>query len=190
MTPVQHSTREFADALKSLLPPGQAWSWPEGGFGDALLLGAVEELTRVEAAAQQVLDRAVEVHRPMVSSWHINEYRRVAREAIGDTAEVLPRRPFAVGARVGDRVWSQAAPSTTFPVELVRVEHLIQPLHVGSRVGDRLFGSASRYEVRVYYYRSVVDPRPLFEALNDFKQAHVRLHFIDVTEVGGEVSYG
>lgn len=184
-----HSAREFADALKALLSPGAAWDWAEGGFGDSLLLGTAEELARVDAAAQAVLDRAIDVHRPAAASWHISEYRRVAREALGDLAEPMPRKTFAVGSKVGDRVWSQAAPDQTFPVELVRVEHLLQPLHVGSRVGDRLYETASRYVIRVYYYRSVVDPRFLFEALNVFKQAHVRLHFIDVTGVGGEVSY-
>ena len=185
-----HPARDFADATKALLPPGAAWDWPEGSFGDALLLATAEELARIDAAAQAVLDRAIEVHRPKAGSWHISEYRRVAREAIGDTTEAMPRKPFAVGAKVGDRVWSHAAPGETFPVELVRVEHLLQPLHVGSRVGDRLYESQSRYVIRVYYYRSVVDPKPLFDALNAFKQAHVWLHFIDITGVGGEVDYG
>lgn len=185
-----HSPRDFADAIKALLPPGAAWDWAEGGIGDTLLLSTAEELARVDAATQAVLDRAVDMHRPKASSWHINEYRRVAREAIGDLAETMPRRTFAVGSHVGDRIWSNAGPSTTFPVELLRVEHLLQPLHVGSRVGDRLYETGSRYVLRVYYYRSVVDPKPLFEALNAFKQAHVWLHFIDVTGVGGEVDYG
>lgn len=185
-----HSPREFADALKDLLPPGAAWDWPVGGIGDTLLLGTAEELARVDAATQAVLDRAIDVHRPAASSWHINEYRRIAQEVIGDLLETMPRRTFAVGSKVGDRAWSIAAPGMTFPVELVRVEHLLQPLHVGSRVGDRLYELQSRYVLRVYYYRSVVDPKPLFDALNAFKQAHVWLHFIDVTGVGGEVDYG
>ncbi len=186
----QHTARDFADAIKALLPPGDAWDWPEGGFGDDLLLGMAQELARIDAAAQALLDRAVRVHRPAATNWNISEYRRVAREAIANVAEVMPRKPFAVGSKVGDRVWSAAAPATTFPVELVRVEHLMQPLHVGSRVGDRLYGSHSRYVMRVYYYRSVVDPKPLFDALMAFKQAHVWLHFIDITGVGGEVNYG
>lgn len=186
----QHSARDFAEAIKALLPPGNAWDWPVGGVGDALLLGTGEELSRIDAAAQAVLDRAIEVHRPKASNWNISEYRRVAREAIAGVVETMPRRTFAVGAKVGDRVWSSAAPATTFPVELLRVEHLLQPLHVGSRVGDRLYGANSRYVMRVYYYRSVVDPQPLFEALKAFKQAHVWLHFIDITGVGGEVNYG
>lgn len=185
-----HSARDFAEAFKALLPPGAAWEWPVGGVGDALLLGTGEELARIDAATQGVLDRAIDVHRPKTSSWHISEYRRVAREALGDLVEEMPRRTFAVGSTVGDRVWSSAAPGERFPVDLVRVEHLLQPLHVGSRVGDRLYEQASRYVIRVYYYRSVVDPDALFAALNEFKQAHVRLHFIDITGVAGEVDYG
>ena len=186
----QHSAGDFAEAIKSLLSPGAAWDWQEGGFGHALLLATGEELSRIDAAAQAILDQAIELHRPEASSWNISEYRRVAREAIDGVTETLPRRTFAVGSRVGDRIWSSAGPATTFPVELVRVEHLLQPLHVGSRVGDRLYGANSRYVMRVYYYRSVVDPQVLFEALAAFKQAHVWLHFIDITGVGGEVNYG
>ncbi|WP_407059064.1 hypothetical protein ACKZDW_13385 [Ralstonia syzygii subsp. celebesensis] len=32
-----HTTRDYIDALKALLPPGAAWEWPEGGMGDAML---------------------------------------------------------------------------------------------------------------------------------------------------------
>lgn len=185
-----HPARAYADALSALLPPGGAWEWPAGGFGDGLLLGTAEELARVEAAAQEVLDHAIETHRPKASSWHISAYRRVAQDALEGVSESLPRRTFAVGAHVGDRVWSAAAPGLTFPVPLVRIEHLLQPLHVGSRVGDRLYGSHSRYEIRVYYYRSVVDPQRLFDALSAFKQAHVLLKFMDITGIGGVVDYG
>lgn len=186
---VTHPASGFAAALKALLPPGRAWEWPTGGIGDQMLLGTAQELSRVEQAGQVVLDNAIERHRPKSSSWHISEYRRVAREALGGLTEAMPRKTFAVGAKVGDRVWSHAAPGLTFPVDLVRVEHLLQPLHVGSRVGDRLWGAYSRYVIRVSYYRSVVDPELLFNALSAFKQAHVVLHFIDITGVAGEV-YG
>jgi hypothetical protein len=185
-----HSPRQFADALMALLPPGDAWRWPVGGTGDALLLATAEELARVDAAAGVVMDNAVEAHRPKASSWNITEYRRVAKEAIAGVSETIPRRTFAVGGHVGDRVWSHAAPGLDFTVELVSVDHLLQPLHVGSRVGDRLYEGTSRYVMRVYYYRSVVDPLVVWTALNEFKQAHVFLHFIDVTGSGGEVNYG
>lgn len=184
-----HTPREFADAIKALLPPGAAWEWPEGGLGDGMLLGTAEELARIEAAAQEVLDNAIETHRPKTSSWHISEYRRVAQEALGDLAETMPRRPFAIGSKVGQRLWSQAAPDQTFPIDLVRVEHLLGPARVGngngSRIGDRLWGSRGRYVLRVRYYRSVVNPAVLWEALSAFQQSHVFLWFEDISGVGG-----
>lgn len=180
-----HTTREFADALKALLPPGAAWEWPEGGLGDAMLLGTAEELVRVEAAAQAVLDNAIETHRPKTSSWHISEYRRVAEEALGGLAETMPRRPFSIGSRIGARLWSAAAPGLTFPVALVQVDHLFGPARVGSRIGDRLWGPRSRYILRVRYYRSLVDPKVLWDALSAFQQSHVYLWFEDITGVGG-----
>ncbi|WP_209022517.1 hypothetical protein [Rhodocyclus gracilis] len=160
-----------------------------GGFGDTLLLACGKELARIDEACSSVLDLAIETHRPKAASWNITEYRRVAREAIEGVTEALPRKTFAVGARVGDRVWSSAAPETTFSVPLVRVYHLLQPLRVGSRVGDRLWGSYSRYSLRVEYYRSVVNPKLLWDALSEFKQAHVKLTFVDITGVAGGVSY-
>jgi len=184
-----HTPREFADAIKALLPPGAAWEWPEGGTGDALLLGTAEELARVEAAAQAVLDNAIETHRPKAGSWHIGAYRRVAEEALGGLTETMPRRPFAIGSTVGQRLWSQAAPGLNFPISLVRVDHLLGPARVGnghgSRIGDRLWSTRSRYVLRVRYYRSVVNPAVLWEALAAFKQAHVYLWFEDISGVGG-----
>lgn len=191
---VTHSAREFADGLKALLPPGAAWEWPQGGAGDALLLGTAEELARVEADTQGVLDAAIERHRPAASNWHISEYRRVAADALAGVAETMPRRPITIGGTVGQRMWSQAAPGRVFPIELLRVEHLLGPARVGnghgSRIGDRLWGSRGRYVLRVRYYRSVVDPKPLWDALAAFKQAHVYLWFEDISGAGGEVNYG
>lgn len=185
-----HTSREFADAIKALLPPGAAWEWPEGGLGDGMLLGTAEELARVEAAAQQVLDNAIETHRPKNSSWHISEYRRVASEALAGVQETMPRRTFAVGAKVGDRVWSSAAPGLNFPIDLVRIDHLVGPFRVGSHAGDRVWGSRGRYVMQVRYYRSVVNPKVLWDALMAFKQSHVYLWFEDISGVGGEVNYG
>lgn len=176
---------DYADAQRALLPPGLAFDWPQGGFGDALLQGMGAELTRTGVAAQQVLDTAIEQHRPKYASWHISEYRRIAAEAIAGVTETMPRRAFAVGAKVGDRVWSSAAAATTFPVALLRVDHLVGPLQVGSRVGAGAWGARGRYVLRVRYYRSVVNPKPLWDALAEFKQAHVFLWFEDITGVGG-----
>lgn len=184
-----HSPREFADALKALLPPGAAWEWPEGGLGDTMLLGTAEELARVEAATQGVLDNAIETHRPKASSWHISAYQRVAEESLNGLVETMPRRPCAIGSKVGDRLWSHAAPEQTFPVALVRMMHLQGPARVGnghgSRIGDRLWSTRSRYVLLVRYYRSVVNPAVIWEALAAFKQAHVYLWFEDITGVGG-----
>lgn len=179
-----HSSREFANTIKALLPPGAAWEWPEGGLGDGMLLGTAEELARVEAAAQVVLDSAIEAHRPKASSWHISAYRKVANDALGGLTETLPRRPAAVGSKVGDRLWSSRA-DRNFPVPLVQVDHLLGPARVGSKVGDGLWSSRGRYVLRVRYFSSVVDPAPLWTALSAFQQSHVFLWFEDVTGVGG-----
>lgn len=181
-----HTPREFGDALHALLPPGAAWDWPAGGLGDALLLGTAAELSRVEAATQGVLDTAIDTHRPMAIDWHISTYRAVAAAAIAGVAETMPRRMFGIGSTVGQRLWSVAAPGVTFPVDLVRVDHLIRPFRVGaSRVGDSLWASDHIYSLRVRYYRSVIDPAPLRAALSAFKQAQVNLWFEDITGMGG-----
>ncbi|MFV8669680.1 hypothetical protein ACNRC9_11755 [Ralstonia pseudosolanacearum] len=180
-----HTTRDYIDALKALLPPGAAWEWPEGGMGDAMLAGTAVELERLEAGTQAVLDTAIELHRPKFGNWHIREYRRVAAEAIAGVGEPMPRRMAAIGSTVGDRLWSHAAPALTFPVALVQVDHLVGPARVGSRIGDGLWGTRSRYVLRVRYYRSVVDPAVLWQALAAFQQAHVFLWFEDITGVGG-----
>ncbi|WP_435626992.1 hypothetical protein [Candidatus Ferrigenium straubiae] len=67
----------------------------------------------------------------------------------------------------------------------MQVDHLLGPFRAGSKAGQQLWGTRSRYVLRVRYYRSVVNPRPLWDALNAFKQAHVRLWFEDITGTGG-----
>ena len=181
-----YSPADYADAQRALLPPGAAFDWPQGGLGDALLLGMAQELARVGDGAQQILDRAIAQHVPKVTSWHIDEYRRVAQAAIAGIHETLPRQSVRVGSKVGARLW--ANPAASFPVELLKVDHLLQPLRVGSHVGDGLFGSTRRYALRVRYYRSVVDPKPIWDALMAFKHAHVFLWFEDITGAGG--AYG
>lgn len=185
----QYSPREYADAIKALLPPGAAWDWPEGGVGDAMLLGTAEELARVDEATQDALDAAIEAHRPGKCNFHISEYRRVAGEALAGVAEAMPRKTAAIGCRIGTRLWSHAAPETTFPVDLYRIDHLLGPARIGSRVGCGLWGPLGRRILRVRYYRSVVDPKVLWDALVAFRQAHVFLLFGDITGDGGEVSY-
>ncbi|WP_050469169.1 hypothetical protein [Herbaspirillum chlorophenolicum] len=181
-----HSPREFADALKALLPEGDAWVWAEGSTGDDIMLATAQELARIDADAQDILDQAIEIHRPKAASWHIDEYRRIASEAIAGTAETMPRRIAVIGSHIGDRLWSHDAPEETFPIDLLQVEHLFGPARIGSHIGDGLWGHRSRYIIRVRYYRSVVDPKPLWDALSAFKQAHVFLWFEDISGAGGQ----
>lgn len=183
--PARNST-DYANAQRALLPPGAAFDWPLGGMGNALLHGMAEELVRVGDEAQIRLDTAIVQHQQKVVSWHISEYRRVANEAMAGVTETLPRRTFAVGSRVGDRLWSGAAPVLSFPVPLLQVDHLFKPFSAGSSVGDGLWSAAGRYVLRVRYYRSVVNPQPIWDALMAFKQAHVFLWFEDITGMGGK----
>jgi hypothetical protein len=183
-----HLPNDYADAQRALLPPGAAFDWPQGGLGDALLQGMGQEPARVGDGAQQLLDAAIAQHTPKAVSWHIDAYRKVANDALIGVAEVMPRRTFAVGGHVGDRVWSAAAPATTFSMPLVKVDHLVGPLRVGSHVGDGCWTSVGRMVLRVRYYRSVVNPKLLWDALTAFKQAHVWLWFEDITGSGG--AYG
>lgn len=184
-----HSAHDYAQKLQDLLPPGDAWRWPQGGLGDALLHTTAQELARLDAELQPVLDNAIATHRPAQANWHIDEYRRVANEALNGLTETMPRKPFAVGSAAGDRVWSEAAPDETFAVPLLKVDHLVGPLRAGSHAGDYCWGERSRFVLRVRYYASVVDPRPVWEALQAFKQAHVFLWFEDITGVAGSVTY-
>lgn len=140
-----HSARDYSGALQALLPPGAAWLWPQGGMGEALLTGTAQELARVEASAQTVLDITVEAHRPKAVSWHISAYQRVADEVagVGHTRVEHQLRP----ARVGNN-------------------------YSGSRIGDRLWSHRSRFILRVRYDASV-DRAALSDALDAFKQAHV-----------------
>jgi hypothetical protein len=184
-----YTASHFAQANKALLPPGQAWQWPEGGFGDALILAQSQEFARLDAAIQAVLDYAVETHRPAQSNWHIDEYRRVANAALNGITETMPRKAAAIGSHIGDRLWGHDAPTETFTVPLVQVDHLVGPACIGRKIGDRLWGHRARYILRVRYYRSVVNPKVIWDALAAFKQAHVFLWFEDITGTGGNVTY-
>ena len=182
---ILHSARQFANSFKALLPPGAAWNWPEGGFGDDLLLDMAQELTRIEADTQAVLDDAIARHMPIFGSWTLADYRDVANNAIAGVSEMMPRRPFTIGSTVGQRLWSAAAADEGFIVPLVQVDDLVGPIRVGSHIGDRCWGTRSRYVLRVRYYSSVVDPQVVWDALMNFKQAHVYLWFEDITGSGG-----
>ncbi|MES2181587.1 MAG: hypothetical protein V4493_05765, partial [Pseudomonadota bacterium] len=75
---IKYTARHFANAHESLRPPGAAWRWPEGGFGDSLILAHSQEFARLDAMLQDVIDYATSIHKPAQASWHIDEYRRVA----------------------------------------------------------------------------------------------------------------
>lgn len=182
-----YTAADYANALRALLPEGVAFKWPQGGFGDALLKGMGAEFARIGAGAQQVLDIAIERHRPKYNNWNISEYRRIANEAIAGVAETMPRQPMRIGSKIGDRLWSSAA-TRNFPVDLLRVEHLLGPYRIGSKIGSQLWSKDGRYVIRVRYYHGVVDPKPVWDALSAFKQDHVFLWFEDITGAGG--NYG
>lgn len=146
-----HSARAFADAMQALLPPGQAWEWPQGGTGDTLMLAMGQELARLSASAPEVVARAVTLHAPGQSDFTLQAYRMAA------AAEAVRQ-----GAQVGD----------------VQVDHLtFKPFQVGSVVGDGVWSPGARYLMRVRYRAGVVSPAALWAALTAFKQAHVALWF-------------
>ena len=147
----RYSARAYADAMQALLPPGQAWEWPLGGTGDSLMMAMSQELARLSAAAPDVVARAVTVHVPGSSNFHLLAYRAAAE------AEAVRQ-----GAAVGD----------------VQVDHLtFMPFQVGSVAGDRVWSAGARYILRVRYRGGVINAGALRAALDDFKQAHVALWF-------------
>ncbi|WP_435626991.1 hypothetical protein [Candidatus Ferrigenium straubiae] len=99
-----YTASNYAAAQGALLQPGAAFKWPQGGFGDTLLKGMGAELERIGEGAQAALDAAIDAHRPKYTNWHIDEYRRVANEAIAGVAETMPRKPFTAGSKAGQRL--------------------------------------------------------------------------------------
>ena len=147
----RYSASDFGDAMRALLPPGQAWEWPRGGTGDTLMLAMGRELARVADTAPGVVSAAVAVHVPAASNFHVSAYRAVAQ------AEVVRQ-----GAAVSD----------------VQVDHLVcQPFQVGSTAGSPVWSYRARYLLRVRYRAAVVDRAALQARLETFKQAHVCLWF-------------
>ena len=186
---IQYTARHFADAHEAIRPPGAAWRWPQGGFGDSLILARSQEFARLDESIHAVINYAATVHKPAQANWHISEYRRVANEALNGLTEAMPRKAAAIGSHIGERLWGHNAPNEDFAIPLLQVDHLLGPARVGSKIGDALWGQRTRYILRVRYYSSVVNPQVIWGALNAFKQAHVFLWFEDVTGVGGHVNY-
>ncbi|WP_180131845.1 hypothetical protein [Rhodoferax sp. BLA1] len=182
-----HTAADFAQALRALLPPGEAWDWPAGGMGDQLLRGTAVELARVDAQVPIALDAAVELHRPVSNSWRLVDYQRVADASQAGITEALPRKPFVAGSGSGQRLWS-GVPGT-FAVSLTKLS-FAKPFVAGSGAGQQLWGPRARHVLVVQYYKTVADVQALWDALMAFKQAHVYLLFMDITGSGGEVLNG
>lgn len=103
-----HTSHDYAGVLAALLPPGAAWDWPAGGIGAGLLSGTSAELARLDPSCQEVLDHAINLHRPAYGSWNLAAYAHVAQVAANggqvDVADGV--RPFVAGSRVGGRLYS------------------------------------------------------------------------------------
>ena len=133
-----------------------------------------------------MIDFATVAHQPAQANWHIDEYRRVANAALNGLTETMPRKAAIIGSKIGNRLWSINAPTINFAVALLKIDHLVGPARIGSKIGAALWATRSRHILRVRYYRSVVNPQLIFNALDAFKQAHVFLWFEDITGVGGQ----
>ena len=170
-----HSARQYADALKALLPPGAAWNWPVGGAGDALVLATAQELARVDVGAQAVMDQAILLHVPGRQDYTLSGYQAVADAA----THIIPRKPAAVGCTVGYRCWSNAAPVSVSPAPVVSLSDQVKPLAIGGAVGDLAWSSVSPYYLIVSFDYSVINEATVVTALLAFKQAHVFLYVVD-----------
>ena len=179
MLTIHHDARQYANGLKALLPTGAAWDWSVGSFGDDLVLATAQELVRVDEGAQQVLDEAIELHRPAQSTITLADYQRIADNA----TQTIPRKPLSIGHRMGYRVWSNHAPVSTPTPSVSVLSHLIRPATIGSRIGALLRPMECRYFLRVDFDRSVIDHDVLLNALMLAKQAHVYLYVKDVADM-------
>lgn len=186
-----HTVREYANAMLALLPPGAAWRWPVDGLGDKIFQAMALELLRIELILQQVLDRAIELHRPNSSRYTLADYQAVADAAVAAYSETLPRQSSRAGlARAGQRLWSPAANNSSWLITKVKLVHLQGPtLASKATAGQRLMGARARYVIRVFYYAGVVDRHALAAALQAFKQAHVVLFFEDISGHAGNFYY-
>jgi hypothetical protein len=146
-----HTAANFVDAMRGLLPPGQAWQWPDSGMGAQLLNGMAQELARMDAFAAPLLDAAVTAHTPEHHSWRLADYQAIAS-----------------GSQTGFAQYSVTV-------------GIVKPLTVGSHVGDVLWGARCRYVIAVTYMSGLVDLSKLVAALLAFKQAHAVLFFVDRT---------
>lgn len=178
MKNLAHDARQYADGLKALLPVGAVWDWAIDSFGDGLVLGTAQELARIDAATQLVLDEAIALHKPAQGVVTLADYQRVADAA----TVIIPRKPAAIGHAIGYRLWSNNAPIAGSPDPNPKVvcSHLLQPFAIGCHIGDVLRAADARYYLRVQFDHSVIDSAIVLGALMAFKQAHVYLYVEDV----------
>lgn len=182
----QHSATDFAEAIRALMPPGVVWEWGQGaasGLGEALMAGPAQELARVDAEVNPMLDTAVQLHKPKALSWRLVDYRAVADASQAGVTEQVPRAAFVAGSSAGARLWTGAGAAFAVPTHAVDV---CRPFVAGSPTGARMWGARARYALLVSYYATVADLAALREALSAFKQAHMVLFYIDITQSGGE----
>jgi len=186
----RYTARQFADAHEELRPPGAAWRWPTGGFGDSLTLAQSQEFARLDVEMQALIDYAATVHKPATMIWHIDEYRSIANASLNGLTETMPRFSSRASlAKAGQRLWSAVAASNTFNIDLLQVDLIYPSLANLSRAGQRLYAERVRYALRVRYYDTVVNQTTIAAALQAFKQAHVALWFEDITHRAGNIFY-
>jgi hypothetical protein len=149
------------------------------------MTGPAQELARVDAEVNHLLDHAVQLHKPKALSWRLVDYRAVADASQAGVTEQVPRTSFVAGSAAGARLWTGAEAAFAVPTHAVDV---CRPFVAGSTAGAWLWGKRARYALLVSYYATVADLAALRQALAAFKQAHMVLFFVDITGDGGEFS--
>jgi hypothetical protein len=146
----QYTADDYLEALRALLPPGEAWQWPTGCVGASMLLATAQELERVGAQVQGVFDLSIERHKMLATRWADADYLRVAQ---------------------GSQVMTQAKES----IALSRVA----PLTAGFKSGSECWSSRAKFILVVSYDAAVVSADALWDALLAFKQAHTFIWFVN-----------
>ena len=146
----QYAADDYLEALRALLPPGEAWQWPTGGVGASMLLATAQELERVGAQVQGVFDLSIERHKMLATRWADTDYLRVAQ---------------------GSQVTAQAKES----IALSRVA----PLTAGFKSGSKCWSSRAKFILVVSYDAAVVSADALWDALLAFKQAHTFIWLVN-----------
>lgn len=78
------------------------------GFGAVLMTGPAQELARIDAEVNPLLDAAVGQHRPKALSWRLVDYSAIA-QAVDPGASLKTVRPFCAGSSAGGLLWSGRA---------------------------------------------------------------------------------